>query len=46
MSPERETISDYPIKPRRTKGTRSYNIRNRVAGVVLAIGVAIGTVYS
>lgn len=46
MSPAKETISDYPIKPRRTQGTRSYTLRNRVAAVGLAIGVLFGIGYT
>lgn len=46
MSPAKETISDYPIKPRRTKGTRSYIIRNRVAAVGLVIGSLFGFGYA
>ncbi|KAG5674763.1 hypothetical protein PVAND_004713 [Polypedilum vanderplanki] len=43
---EKETISQLPIKPRRTKGTYSYKLRNRFAASVLAVATLIGIGYS
>lgn len=42
---EKRTISELPIKPRRTKGTYSFRFRNYVASALLGTGVVLGTVW-
>lgn len=43
---ERKTISEYPVKPRRTRGTYTHKFRNRVAAAVLAVSSLIGVAYA
>jgi hypothetical protein len=43
---EKETISELPVKPRRTKGTYSYTARNRFAAAVLAVTSLLGLTYA
>ncbi|CRL00843.1 CLUMA_CG014094, isoform A [Clunio marinus] len=42
---KKRTISDFPIKPRRTKGTVSFTYRNYFASAVLGVGILIGIGY-
>ncbi|CAG9798666.1 unnamed protein product [Chironomus riparius] len=43
---EKSTISEYPVKPRRTKGTYSYRARNYFATACVLFGGLVGLAYS
>jgi hypothetical protein len=43
---EKLTISDYPVKPRKTKGTYSYRARNYFATSFIVVGSLIGILYA
>ena len=42
---DKRSVSEYPIKPRRTKGTYAHRARNYFASSVIAAGILIGVIY-
>lgn len=42
---DKRSVSEQPIKPRRTKGTVAHKARNRFAIVVIAGSLLLGSIY-